>query len=269
MTLIASFVKICIIVLVLGYMLLCIGLFIFQDTLLFFPQVPHESHYKNIESNVYVKNYKITTQDGNIIDGWWQVNQKNKNTIIYFWGNAEETSYFIEKTAYKNTNVISFNYRWYGRSEWKPTQNMLFSDAWEIYTFVNEKLWVKKENLYVMWRSLGSGIATYLASQKNVAGVILVTPYDSILSVASELYPFIPVKFLLRHKFLSEEYAQFQQNRLLVIYGWQDSVVPNWHTEKLIDTWNGEIIKKFLPDATHDNILDFSEAKSSIEEFLD
>jgi hypothetical protein len=66
---------------------------------------------------------------------------------------------------------------------------------------------------------LGSGIATYLASQKNVAGVILVTPYDSILSVASELYPFIPVKFLLRHKFLSGEYAKLQQNRVLVIYG--------------------------------------------------
>ncbi len=119
-----------------------------------------------------------------------------------------------------------------------------------------------------MGRSLGTGVATYLASQRKVESIILITPYDSVESVAQERYFFIPVSFLIHNTFHSDLYSQIQKNRLLCIYAGHDTTIPNHHTELLLTQWNGDIEKVFLPDATHDNIYDFPEVEKSINKFI-
>jgi acetyl esterase/lipase len=89
----------------------------------------------------------------------------------------------------------------------------------QIYDFLIQDLHISPENIFIMGRSLGTGVATYLASQKSSAGVILVTPYDSVENVAKGSYWFVPVSILLKNKFESYRYAQLQANSLLCIYG--------------------------------------------------
>jgi len=98
--------------------------------------------------------------------------------------------------------------------------------------------------------------------------VILVTPYDSVEKVAAEVYSFIPVHILLRHTFNSTLYAPIQKNNLLCIFGGRDYTILNHHTENLISHWNGSVEKLFLPEASHENIYDFSEVHNTIEKFI-
>lgn len=143
-------------------------------------------HYQKITANPELQNYTLHTPDGYILDGWAQKNPKNQKTILYFGGNGDETSYFVEKTRYENINIISFNYRGYARSTGKPSEKILFADSLLIADFLENTLKIFPKDTFIMGRSLGTGVATYLASQKTFAGVILITPYDSVESVASE-----------------------------------------------------------------------------------
>ena len=119
-----------------------------------------------------------------------------------------------------------------------------------------------------MGRSIGSGVATYLASERQVRGVILITPYDSIQSVAQEKFPWLPVSLLPRNTFFSVDFAQKQPNPALVIYGGQDTTIPPHHTKNLIDHWSGAVTEQFIPDANHDDILDHEATWSAIRGFI-
>ncbi len=255
-------------VVIIAYILLCIFMYFMQERLLFFPPKPYPPHYETLTQNTALKNLQIETQDGNRLDGWQQIDPSKKYTILYFWWNGEETSYFVEKHHYRDVNIISFNYRWYGRSTGKASEKVLLSDAIMIYDTLIQKYKIQPKNIIIMWRSLGTGVATYLASQKLVKEVILVTPYDSVESVAEEWYPFIPVSWLLVNKFDSRSYGAIRSNRLLCIYGGKDTIIPNHHTENLLKGWKGNIEKIFIPEATHEDILDRAELIEGIDQFI-
>jgi pimeloyl-ACP methyl ester carboxylesterase len=174
----------------------------------------------------------------------------------------------VEENTYEYANIVSFNYRGYGNSTGSPSEKALFDDALLIYDFLVTDKHIKPENIIVMGRSLGSGVATYLASQKPVKKVILVTPYDSIESVAKESYGFVPVSLLLQNKFDSTLYANLRNNELLCIYGGMDTVVPNSHTERLLTFWKGSVQKVFLSNANHNSILSFNQVQTAIDEFV-
>ncbi len=250
------------------YILLCIFLYFYQECLLFFPSVPYLPHYEKILANKNLRNIQLQTSDGVFLDGWMQLSPEKKVTILYFGWNADETSYFVEKYHYQNANIVSFNYRGYGRSTGKPSEKAIFADALLQYSYLTETLKIKPENIIVMGRSLGTGVATYLASQRQVGKVILITPYDSVESVSKEIYFFVPVSLLLTNRFDSLKYASLRKNTLLCIYAGRDTTIPNHHTENLLTHWNGHIDRILIPEAMHDNIYEFQEVHDSIERFL-
>ena len=163
---------------------------------------------------------------------------------------------------------MSFNYRGYGYSSGKPSEKTLFADALLQYDYLRDTLQINPEHIIIMGRSLGAGVATYLASERTVARVILVTPYDSIESIAKESYPLLPVSFLLRNKFDSVAYAAIRSNRLLSISAGKDTTILTHHTENLLKYWNGSQKKIFIPEATHEDILDRVELIEGIDRFI-
>ena len=257
-----------ILILVSLYFLLCIFLYFYQEHLLFFPSSPYLPHYEKLLANKNLRNIELQTPDHVTLDGWMQLDPERKMTVLYFGWNADETSYFVEKYSYQNANIVSFNYRGYGYSSGKPSEKTLFADALLQYDYLRGTLQIKPEHIIVMGRSLGTGVATYLSSQRPVEKVILVTPYDSVESVASESYFFVPVSLLLTNKFDSLQYAKVRNTSLLCIYGGRDTTIPNRHTENLLSHWKGSIEKVLIPEATHDNIYEFHEVQDSIERFL-
>lgn len=187
-------------------------------------------------------------------------------TYFYFWGNASEAYKSFASLSMSGT-IISFNYRWYGWSSGEPSEDNLFQDAVILYDLLEKDGYLKQEETILFGRSLGSGVASYLSSIRPSKAIILVTPFDSLLALGKEQYPIVPVKWLLRHHFLSVDYLQGYTHPILIIYGWKDLAIPNSRTKNLIAHLPKSTMTHFIEGATHDDIHVYHEYREVIEQF--
>jgi pimeloyl-ACP methyl ester carboxylesterase len=103
-------------------------------------------------------------------------------------------------------------------------------------------------------RSLGSGVAVHLAAERRLAGVVLVTPYDSLRAVAARHYPYAPVALLLKHPFDSLLRAPRILTPLLVLTAEHDRIVPPTHARVLFEHWRGAKTWRQIARADHNDL---------------
>lgn len=218
----------------------------------------------------YLANRVEIGASGATLEGWWVENQRATNdfAVLYFGGNAEDVLY-TAATAPKldARRVLVVNYRGYGRSTGKPGQEALYADALAIYEYAIAS-GVAPEQIVVMGRSLGSGVATMLAGSRPVRGAILITPFDSLAAVAAGHYPFVPVRLLLRHPFPSSDWAKRTRAPALFIAAGNDLVVPSIHAQRLYETWLGKKHIHVLAGMGHNDIDQHPDYYRLVNEFL-
>src|SRR5439155_25043657 len=127
---------------------------------------------------------------------------------------------------------------------------------------------VDSERIVAMGRSLGSGVAVHLAAHRVLRGVILVSPYDSIVEVAKRHYPFLPVSLMLRHRFDSLALASRIEAPMLCLVATEDRVIPAAHSRVLFEAWRGTKTWSEVPHSDHDSISAEPGYWRSISDFL-
>lgn len=249
--------KILLLILLFIYILICLALYIFQRKLLYHPP-----------SNVFVFDEKqIVYEKDNIKLHGWIINEGNENALIYYGGNAESIELNIKffKEVLPKYTVYLINYRGYGKSQGEISEKALFDDALYIYDEIKQN----HKNISLMGRSLGSGVASYVASKKQVKKLVLVTPYDSIENVAKNIYKLFPVGLLLKDKFESWKYAKDIKAETLIIYSSNDMVVSPLNTKNLINSFDKNNLETIeINDANHNNIEVFNEYLNGVRNFL-
>jgi uncharacterized protein len=218
-------------ILIIGYAAVCLLVFTQQDSLLF----PRAAIDHSLHERWQSKHVAIPTSDGTI-EGWHltNTNASNEALILYFGGNAENVIYTAMTTPRLDAkHVLATNYRGYGKSTGEPSEQAMLADALAIYDYAINQLSVRPENIVVMGRSLGSGVAVHLAAYRKVGGLILITPYDSMSAVAQAQFPYLPVRWLLRHKFASDALAPQITEPSLILAGADDSIIPPSHATRL------------------------------------
>ncbi len=204
------------------YIALNVVLFVFQRSLIYFPQARG-----NVLATGLVQHKK---QDVSINIS---VQRRGQSTaVLYFGGNAEDVSFSVPDlaAAFPDATIYAMHYRGYGGSEGSPSESALIADALSLFDRVDSE----HEHITVIGRSLGSGIAIQLASQRLVRNLVLITPYDSIQNIAAEQFPLFPVRWLLLDTFESWRYAKNIQVPTLVIAAEHDEVIPRASTEALL-----------------------------------
>jgi len=197
----------------------------------------------------------------------WRLNGNHDDAIIYFGGNAEEVAANVPTFTriFDDATVYLVNYRGYGGSSGSPTEQALYADAMAIFDHLAER----HRRVATIGRSLGSGVATYLASVRDVERMVLVTPFDSIENVAARRYPIFPISLLLKDKFRSAEHVTTVDAPTLVLIAEHDQVIPREHTESLIDAFGEhDLTIVTLDDTTHNTIDDSPAYAAVLEEFL-
>lgn len=251
-------------VLFIGVVYCCLVLFMFfrQESFLFFPTVSSHSN----QNYPGVVDYALANSEVQL-KGWLLNPQYSRDKIlIYYGGNAEDIFNNIEEFQGVQCASLFVSYRGYGPSSGRPSEQGFFKDALVVLDDIVEKY--APAQIYLMGRSLGSGVACYVASKREVDGVVLITPYDSIEQVAKRHYPWLPISFLLKHRFSSDRYIGQISSPILVIYGEQDTVVPPQHTENLI-RYGGENVKVVsITKADHQNIDLYQEYWQELLEFI-
>ena len=250
------------IALLIGYGALLALIYFFQDKFIFFPTPSTEP----AESEVMIR-----TPDGIRLQGIWVRREKAAKgpVILYFGGNAEEASRSLHDFArQEGFSTLLVNYRGYGRSEGKPGEQELKRDGEFILGQWLPSKGIEPGQVVLMGRSLGSGVAVYLASKFPVRAVILVTPFDSMVKVGQRHYPIFPIGLLLKHRFDSLALAPEIKTTLLMITAGSDTIIPAAASENLFKAWGGPKEKVVIEGADHNDLSLDPVYWESVKKFL-
>lgn len=248
------------------YLTMCALLYFFQEKYIFFPPQPNKSWYEKIKQYEYY----ITT-DFETLQGWKITNPDitKNSTIIYFGGNAEDVSYNVfDAGLFSARNLFFINMPGFGNSTGHPSEINFYKNSLQIYDHIKSNRDIDSENIFIMGRSLGASVASYIASKRNPKGLILITPFDSIENVARHYYKLFPVRFFLKHKFDVEKHINFINSPILVIASDNDGVIPINNLKNLYNPHKEKIKLIKINHASHNNIHTTEQYFSSINEFL-
>lgn len=248
------------------YLGLCLLLYLQQDDVLFYPR-PNDSALLTLRQAG-----KIEIPGAPVpLDGWWTENSASATpfVIVYFGGNAEDVLYTAGLAPrFEARQMLVVNYRGYGQTAGSPSQAALFEDALRIYDYLVQQAGVKPEQVILMGRSLGSGVATMLAANRPTRAAVLITPFDSIAAVAAAHYPIFPVKLLLRHPFDSVSYASKANIPALILAAQNDRVIPPSHARALAQSWPAQHTFEVLQGVGHNDVEQHPEYFARINQFL-
>lgn len=215
----------------------CLLLYLLQGRMIFFPQPTSPATLSRYAA------HEINLRHGDVtLTGWFFKDRVDANhpLIIYYGGNAEDVSLnFADLNHFSAKSFLFMNYRGYGQSQGHPSERSFFDDALFIFDQIIDSEGIDPSHVVLMGRSLGTGVAVHVAAKRRVGGVILVTPFDSLVSVAKAHYPIFPVKWLLRHRFDSAELAPDINAPALFLTASDDVIVPPRFAENLRRVWGG------------------------------
>jgi pimeloyl-ACP methyl ester carboxylesterase len=244
-------------------------MYFMQDGMLFHPQPLNEIQRKQIAARFAGVEEIVLQEKDARLHAWHVKGQPGKPLVIYFGGNAEDVSWMIEDARSRVPGVgwLLVNYRGYGGSEGAPSEAAITADALRWYDHAVKDLGASR--VIVFGRSLGSGAAVFLASERKVSAVVLVTPFDSLVEVAKHHYPYLPVRLMLRHPFESVERAPRLAMPLLCLAADRDNVIPAAHARRLYEAWGGPKQWILLEGAGHNSTDGAAAFWPSIAAFLE
>ena len=256
------------ILILLGYLIITFALYFFQRNLLYYPAI---NNYSGEKLNVSVEKVKIKTEDNIELLSWYhKKNSGDYKTILFLHGNAgtlENRIYKINHLKNMNVNFLIIAWRGFSGNKGKPTEKGLYEDARSALRWLKSK-GVKEESIIIYGESLGTGVATEIAQYKNFAGVILETPFTSMVSAGKSKYPFFPVSFLLKDKYESDKKIKNIKSPILIMHGEVDKLVPFWMGKKLYNLANEPKYSYF--SKYDDHMMEYNEKLlNELKKFID
>ena len=177
---------------------------------------------------------------------------KKYKTVLYFHGNAGSLENRIHKLNHfhkMDVNFLIIAWRGFSGNKGKPSEKGLYKDGRGGINWLIKK-GVKEENIVIYGESLGTGVATHLSQNKNFAGVVLETPFTSMIDAAKTFYPYIPVSLLLKDKFDNKSKIANIKTPILIMHGEADQIVPFSMGKKMYEKANEP---KYSYFTKHDN----------------
>jgi fermentation-respiration switch protein FrsA (DUF1100 family) len=208
-----------------GYLGLLAFMYVGQRSLMYFPETfrtpPAEAGLAEAEE------VTLDSGDGARVIVWHIPPKEGRPVWLYFHGNGGALRYrvdrFRELTA-QGEGLVALSYRGYAGSTGRPSEDGLIADARAAYDFAVERYGAGR---IVLWgESLGSGVALALAADRPVARIVLEAPFLSAVDIAAGVYPFLPVRWLMKDQFRSDLRVANVKAPVLVVHGDHDNVVP-------------------------------------------
>ena len=220
------------------YLLVLAFLFIFQRSLMYHPD---ENNYSGDKLEVDIQKVRIKTKDNIKLLGWFHnKNLKDYKTILYLHGNAGKLENRIHKLNHFkdiNVNFLIIAWRGFSGNNGNPSEKGLYMDGESAINWLQNK-GIEEKNIIIYGESLGTGIATQISQNKNFAGLVLETPFTSMIDAAKKFYPYIPVGLLLKDKFENKDKIKNVRSPILIMHGEKDQIVPFEMGKKIFEMAN-------------------------------
>ncbi len=205
------------------YLVAVAGLYAFQRRMMYHPPTAATSP---AETGLPIQVVPLTTTDGEHLIAWWLPAQPGKPTLLYFGGNGDSLQTQENRwtrIAAAGVGFFAINYRGYGGSSGHPTEAGLHADAEAAYAWLSAR--IPPSEIVIHGFSLGTGVASKLASDHPARALILEAPYTATVDVAQTQFPWVPTHILMKDQFRSRDWIGKVRMPLLVIHGDADSVI--------------------------------------------
>jgi dienelactone hydrolase len=191
-----------------------------------------------------------------------------KTLILSFagnaWNSADAADYLHQ--LYGQAHVVGFHYRGYRPSTGTPSADALLADAPRIHDFAVEL--VKPDRVVAVGFSIGSGVAAALARKREVDGLILVTPFDSLKAVASDHYPMLPVGLFFQHEMNSAAALKKVDVPVAIVAAEHDSLIPRKRTDALRRQVRNLVFDRTIRGGNHNDIYPRADFHAAMREAL-
>ena len=212
----------------------------------------------------------LTTSDGvGLVGNHVRAPRPARALLLGFAGNAWNADDFTVFLAHRldDVDIVVFHYRGYTPSEGEPGEAALVADAAAIY---DQAVTLREPSrVIVAGFSIGSGAAAALACARPVDGLVLFTPFDSILAIARSRFPLLPAGLFLRHPFRSDLRLAGLDVPTAVVLASDDRIVPARRSSALLRTLRRPVLVETVPDSTHGGIYRMAEVDGALRRAVD
>ncbi len=172
----------------------------------------------------------FTSSDGTPLHGWYSEFPSAKATILLSHGNGEHVADLADELEFLrerfHANVLVYDYRGYGKSQGTPAERGVLADGEAAQRWLAERTGQQTQQIVLWGRSLGGAVAVHLAGKLGARGLILDRTFSSMIDVASDKFPWLPVRWLLRNRYLSTQAIAHYDGPLIQFHGKTDQTVP-------------------------------------------
>lgn len=236
--------------------------------------------YKKLQEIDEFKEIKIKNDEVNLSGWFWNIgNKEGKNPlVIFFGGNAQNSSntlynYYQSgtmKNVFGNYNLMLIDYPGYGMSKGKPSDDSMFIASKYIFEYATKMSEVNIDNIVIMGYSIGTGVASYCASENDASGLILVAPYDKALSLYNDAIDSFhgSVASLAKYSFDSSTYAENVTEPTLIFTSKKDEVINYKHSLDLAGHFSKLDDVVILENVNHNGYFSQIEVLNTITDFL-
>ena len=245
-----------------------IVIYIFQERFLFHPEkLPKDFIFQYENQNV--KEYSLEIKKGVVINGLHFKAKDSKGVVYYLKGNSKSIKgwgkFAVDFTIH-GYDVIMIDYRGFGKSTGKMSQQSMKDDALLVYDKLKEI--INEDKIIVYGRSLGTGLATKVASVNNPKMLILACPYFSMSKNVKRYLPFIPLGLVMRYQMPTYKWIKYVDCPIKIIHGTNDKVIKFKSSLKL-SKMKPDLTRLYpIIDGGHKNLHNFESYHSALDEIL-
>jgi uncharacterized protein len=244
-------------VLVLCYLIIILTAMFFETSLIYFPLVYPDGDWHPLGLRFEDANFHAA--DGTPLHGWYVPKEHAKATVLFCHGNGGNVTHRIHALEMlherSGVSVLCFDYRGYGRSGGKPSEEGVLADARAARAWLAAREKIPESEVVLLGESLGGAVAVDLAANDGARALIIDSSFSSLPDVAAYHYPFLPVRWAMRTRFDAVSKIGRYHGPLLQVHGDADTIVPIQFAHRLFDAANEPKRLLVLPGHNHNDLL--------------
>ncbi len=218
------------------YALLCLAIYVFQPRLVYFPMKAMAATPAAI--GLRYEDVRLDTGNGTTVHGWYLPGREDARTLLFLHGNAGNISHRLDSLRIFNElglSVLIIDYSGFGASGGKPGEQQTYEDAALAWRYLTGSRGIAPERIVVFGRSLGGGVAAWLAARESPGALILESTFTSVPELAKKYYPIFPVRWLARIRYDNASRLREVRCPVLIVHSRDDELVPIDHGRALFE----------------------------------
>ena len=212
------------------FVLLSLALYLLQGKMVFLANMPGRALTASPgDMGLEYENVALVTSDDERLHGWYVPATNRRGVVLFFHGNAGNISHRLDSIGIFHQlglDTLIIDYRGYGQSTGKPTEQGTYLDAEAAWSYLVDERGIPADEIIIFGRSLGGAIGAWLGAQHTPAAVIIESSFTSGVDMARRLYPFLPARLITRLRYPVAEYVSQLDCPVLVVHSRDDEIIP-------------------------------------------